>query len=66
LKDSIRADGATLTLEEIRQKFVDIIEVHKANALSQGTKIQTVKAAVIKHPKKDQTKNKAHVAAVNH
>jgi hypothetical protein len=66
LKDSIRADGAALTLEEVQQKFVDIIEGRKADALSQATKIRTVKAAVIKYPKKDRNKNKAQGAPVNH
>jgi hypothetical protein len=39
LKDSIRVDGAALTLEEFQQKFVDIIKGRKVNALSQSTKI---------------------------
>jgi hypothetical protein len=38
LKDSIRADGGTLTLDKVQQKFVDIIEGQKANAMSQATK----------------------------
>jgi hypothetical protein len=64
VKDSIRADGGALTLEEVQQKFVDIIEGRKADAMSQATKHRAVKAAVVKHPKKDNRK-KAQGAAGN-
>jgi hypothetical protein len=59
VKDAIRADGGALTLEEVQQKFVDIIEGRKADAMAQATKLCTVKAAVVKYPKKDNNK-KAH------
>jgi hypothetical protein len=37
LKDSIWADGGALTLDEVQQKFVDLIEGRKADALAQST-----------------------------
>jgi hypothetical protein len=36
------------------------------SALSQATKVRAVKAAIVKYPKKEVDKNKAHVAAGNH
>jgi deoxyxylulose-5-phosphate synthase len=43
-------------LDEVQQKFVDLIEGRKAEALAQSTKIRAVKAAVVKHPKKNKSK----------
>jgi hypothetical protein len=47
-------------LEEVQQKFVDLIEGRKADALAQATKIRAVKAAVVKHPKKNKKSFKAN------
>jgi hypothetical protein len=44
LKDSIRAEGGQLTLDEVQQKFVDIVEGRKADALSQSTRHRQVKS----------------------
>jgi hypothetical protein len=64
IEDTIRADGGALTLEEVQQKFVDIIEGRKADAMSQATKHRTVKTAVVKYPKKVNNK-KAQGASGN-
>jgi hypothetical protein len=34
LKDAICANGGALTLDDVQQKFVDIIEGRKANAMA--------------------------------
>jgi hypothetical protein len=65
LKDSIRADGGALTLDEAQQKFVDSIEGRKADALAQLTKIRAIKAAIVKYPKKDKNKTKDFIATGN-
>jgi hypothetical protein len=65
LKDSIRADGGALTLDEVQQKFVDLIEGRKADALAQSTKIRAIKAAVVKYPKKDKEVTRSSKAGGN-
>jgi hypothetical protein len=64
IKDTIRADGGALTLEEVQQKFVDIIEGRKADAMSQAAKHRTVKTAVVNNPKRFNNK-KAQGASGN-
>jgi hypothetical protein len=65
LKDSIRADGGALTLDEVQQMLVDLIEGRKADALAQSTKIRAIKAAVVKYPKKDKEKTRGSNASGN-
>jgi hypothetical protein len=45
LKDSIRAEGGVQLLEEVQQKFVDIVEGRKADAMAQARANQDRKQA---------------------
>jgi hypothetical protein len=63
LKYSIRADGAQLTLDEVQQKFVDIVEGRKADVLSQSTRHRQVKSVTRPPPNKNKKGKKKGMAA---